>query len=71
MPYATVSVMQRWHAKFTKVPLKAVFNQIWIRYPHFCLLSFTCSLQKRIAHFLVKRSNGGGGGSLKITFIVP
>ena len=44
----------RWHVWFTTVPLKALSNQEWNRYPCYCLC-FVVSLQKWLAHFYWRR----------------
>ena len=48
------------NALFTTVPLKALSDQVWIKYPWFFnyLFSFAVSLQKWLVHFLFIRSNG-------------
>ena len=45
--------------RFTTVPLKALSDQVWIRYTCFlpnCSFSFAGSLRKWLAHFLLVRS---------------
>ena len=50
------------NAQFTKVPLKALFDPVWMRYPCFSFFKqvflFAVSLQKRLTYFFHLRSNG-------------